>query len=100
MSAVRRGLLAALALPLLLGAQEPPAPKAVSLEAGAFELADRVWRSGTYDVAAEYLDKFLAEHPGSDRAPEARYRLAAGYLLLGKADAARAAFEKLVQDHF
>jgi TolA-binding protein len=99
----RPGLLAVVALPLLLGAQEAPAPKApkaVSLEQGCFELADQVWKTGAYDVAAEYLAKYLAEHPSSTQAPEAGYRLGAAYLLLGKTAEAKTAFEKLVADHF
>jgi tetratricopeptide (TPR) repeat protein len=103
MTPARLALPVVLTLPLLLGAQQPAAPEAlkdVSLEASAFELADQLWRNASYEVAGEYLEKFLTELPKSGLAPEARYRLAAAYLLLGKSAEAKAAFEKLVQDHF
>jgi TolA-binding protein len=104
MRSARRCLPAAVVLPLLLAAQaapptselKPPAP----LDQSQFELADQIWKTSTPEAAAAALEDFLKEHPQSAHAPEARYRLAAAQVLMGKAAEAKATFEKLVEDHF
>jgi TolA-binding protein len=87
-------------LGLLAGTERTPAPQHDDPhEATAYVWADSLWADGGYYGAVAALEKFLLDYPASRRAPEATYKLASAYLLLGKTEAADRAFANLVRRH-
>jgi len=64
------------------------------------DVANDAFEAKNYPATVEILEKFLTVYPRSARAPAAAYRLATVYLLQGKDDQARKAFERLATSYY
>jgi TolA-binding protein len=63
------------------------------------DVANDAFEAKDYPATIEILEKFLTVYPRSTGAPAAAYRLGTVYLLQGKEDQARKAFERLMTNY-
>lgn len=90
----RRWLLVSLGL-ILVTMTPGPARAATPWERTAYEVVQKLFEDGIYELASREAADFLLRYPGSDRVPEATLILAQACLRLGRYDDAA----KVLQDH-
>ncbi len=65
---------------------------------GPYSEAEGYYQKGKYGEAAAQYEKYLSENPQGSLATVASYYLAKCYASLGKTDAAKAGFQKIIAD--
>lgn len=84
-----------LLLLVLLPATSSPARAATPWERTAYEVVQKLFEDGIYELASREAADFLVRYPGSDRVPEATLILAQAYLQLDRYDDAA----RVLQEH-
>lgn len=75
------------------------ATRSVESRFGSYAEAERLYQKGEYGDAAEKYEKYLNENSQGGLVAVASYYLAKCYAAVGKKEAARAGFLKIMADH-
>ena len=73
----------------------PPAERGVEI----LERAEQLYRSGDYEAALKAYETYLFHYPRQRSAPEAINRQGEIYVILGKTEKAKSAYQRIIEEY-